>query len=81
MNYASALLKKRDTKKEIRETIMGLPIAFFLLGVFISFLYVVSSPYIKSPFVLAVVFIVPSISTLLGMRSLFSRLFKQIDNL
>ena len=71
----------KSAKKEIKATMIVLPILTFLFGVIMSFLYVLSSPYIQSTFLLMSVFIFPILLSLLGLRSSVKKLFKQINDL
>lgn len=81
MNFTTVHSEQKNIRTEIKFTLVLLPIATFLFGVFISFLYMFISPYIKSPLLLAFIFIVPSSFAFLGVKSAFNKLFKQINNL
>ncbi|MBA6232977.1 MULTISPECIES: hypothetical protein [unclassified Colwellia] len=81
MNAASAVSEQKDIKKEIKTTLIMSPIATFLFGVAMSFLFVIGSPHINSPLLLAIIFIIPSILAFLGIIYSVSKLFKKIDSL
>jgi cobalamin synthase len=84
MDFPSDDRKRRSIKRELRMTLVILPIITFLLGMIISFMYTNFENIFKTELTLAVfvgVIVVPTLATLPLSYSWLKRLFRDLKEI
>jgi cobalamin synthase len=82
MNKPLAERSHRDIKREIKLTLVSLPVISFLFGVIISFMYVKFASIFKTELSIAVygaLFAIPIFISLIAGYPALKKIFKQID--